>query len=216
MAVARSKEAGEFSHEINVQPKEKSSRNFLERWYSEVPMNDFLQDLRHEFNRHKDLADRAIAQLDDHGFFEQPRNHLNSVALIMKHLAGSMASRWTDFLTTDGEKPSRDRDSEFLLTDHDTRANLLAAWDRSWVILFETIAGLTDSDFEKFVTIKGESHTVRQALLRGMSHVAYHTGQILYLVRLLRPESSWLTIPPGQSRGFSGNYRRSAQLGDRQ
>jgi uncharacterized damage-inducible protein DinB len=171
-------------------------------------MNDFLADVRYEFRRHKDLVDRAMAHLDDQDFFRRPGPLLNPVALIVKHLAGNMASRWTDFLSSDGEKPSRDRDGEFLLVEQDTRSNLLAAWERGWGVLFDTLAGLSDSDLEKTVTIRGESQTVRQALLRGMSHVAYHTGQVLYLVRWLRPESPWLSIPPGQSRGFPGNYRQ--------
>lgn len=172
-------------------------------------MIDFLADLRHEFQRHKTMADRALAQLEDREFFLRPGDLVNPVALIVKHLGGNMVSRWTDFLTTDGEKPSRDRDGEFVLTDQDTRANLLLAWERGWQTLFETIAGLTESDLAKSVTIRGESQTAQQALLRGMTHVAYHTGQILYLVRLLRPASPWLSIAPGQSRGFPGNYRRS-------
>jgi uncharacterized damage-inducible protein DinB len=172
-------------------------------------MNDFLADVRHEFLRHKGLADRAMAQLDDQEFFRRPGAHVNPVALIVKHLAGNLVSRWTDFLTTDGEKASRDRDGEFVLTEQDTRPNLLAAWERGWGVLFDTLAGLSDADLEKSVTIRGESQTARQALLRGMSHVAYHTGQVLYLSRLLRPESPWLTVPPGQSRGVPGNYRRS-------
>jgi hypothetical protein len=171
-------------------------------------MNDFLADVRHEFLRHKGLADRAMAQLDDPEFFRRPGALVNPVALIVKHLAGNLVSRWIDFLTTDGEKASRDRDGEFVLTEQDTRPNLLAAWERGWGVLFDTLAGLSDSDLEKSVTIRGESHTARQALLRGMSHVAYHTGQVLYLSRLLRPESSWLTVPPGQSRGVPGHYRR--------
>jgi uncharacterized damage-inducible protein DinB len=172
-----------------------------------MPMNDFVADLLYEFVRHKGLADRSMAQLDDQEFFHRPETLVNPVALIVKHLAGNLVSRWTDFLTTDGEKASRDRDGEFLLTEQDTRANLLAAWECGWEVLFDTLASLSDSDLEKWVTIRGESQSARQALLRGMAHVAYHTGQVLYLVRLLRPESPWLSIPPGQSRGFPGNYR---------
>jgi uncharacterized damage-inducible protein DinB len=159
-------------------------------------MNDFLADLQHEFLRHKGLVDRAMAELDDQEFFRRPGTPVNPVALIVKHLAGNLVSRWTDFLSTDGEKASRDRDGEFLLAEQDTRPNLLAAWERGWAVLFATLAGLSDADLEKSVTIRGESQTARQALLRGMSHVAYHTGQVLYLVRWLRPESPWLTIPP--------------------
>src|SRR5262245_44561556 len=109
-------------------------------------MDDLLPDLLFEFRRHKDLADRAMAQLDDRAFFERPGAHVNPVALIVKHLAGNLDSRWTEFLTTDGEKPSRDRDREFLVAEHDTRANLMAAWERGWAILFDTIQGLKPSD----------------------------------------------------------------------
>jgi hypothetical protein len=172
-------------------------------------MDDVLQDLRHEFRRHKGLADRAMVELDDHQFFHRPGPLVNPVALIVKHLAGNLVSRWNDFLTTDGEKESRDRDREFLLTDSDTRANLMAAWERGWSVLFDTLAGLNDSDLGRTVTIRGEPHSVRQALLRGMSHVAYHTGQILYLVRWIRPESTWLTVPLGQSRAVPGAYLRA-------
>jgi uncharacterized damage-inducible protein DinB len=174
-----------------------------------MPMRDLLADLHHEFLRHKNLADRAMAQLDDQEFFRRPAPLVNPVALIVKHLAGNMASRWTDFLTTDGEKASRDRDGEFLLTEHDTRPNLVAAWERGWAVLFETLAVLNDADLDRSVTIRGERQTARQALLRGVTHVAYHTGQILYLVRWSSPESPWLSIPPGQSRGFPGNYRQT-------
>jgi uncharacterized damage-inducible protein DinB len=172
-------------------------------------MTDILADLRHEFERHKRLADRAIAQLDDREFFDRPGPLVNPVALIVKHLAGNLSSRWTDFLTTDGEKATRDRDREFVLGEQDTRANLCAAWEQGWRTLFETLASLQETDLTKSVSIRGESHTAQQALLRGMTHVAYHTGQMLYLVRLLRPESPWLSIPPGQSSRVGGNYRKS-------
>jgi hypothetical protein len=164
--------------------------------------------VRHEFRRHKGLADRAMAGLDDDQFFHRPGPQVNPIALIVKHLAGNIASRWTDFLTTDGEKTTRDRDGEFLLTESNTRAHLMADWERGWSTLFDTLAGLTDADLERTVTIRGEAHSVRQALLRGTTHVAYHIGQILYLARLIRPESDWLTVPPGRSREVPGAYRR--------
>jgi len=170
-------------------------------------MDDFLQDVLHEFRRHRSLAERAMAQLSDEEFFRQPAAHVNSVAIIVKHLAGNLSSRWTDFLTTDGEKASRDRDGEFQLLAEDTREHLLAAWNRGWDTLLDAVAGLTGADLSKSVTIRGEPHTVCQALLRGLSHIAYHTGQTLYLVRLLRPDSRWLTIAPGQSQGQRGAYR---------
>ncbi len=172
-------------------------------------MHNLLANLMGEFRRYKVLADRAIAQVDDQDFVRRPAAQVNPVALVVKHLGGNLVSRWTDFLTTDGEKPSRDRDGEFLLTEQDTRDNLLAAWERGWKVLFDTLESLGDSDLEKTVTIRGESHAVLEALLRGLTHVAYHTGQILYLVRVWRPESPWLTIAPGQSRKAPGAYLRS-------
>jgi uncharacterized damage-inducible protein DinB len=172
-------------------------------------MKDLLADLRHEFRRHKNLADRAMAHLDDPEFFRRPAEHVNPVALVVKHLAGNLASRWTDFLTTDGDKASRDRDGEFRLTEQDTRVSLLAAWERGWQTLFDTLASLEEADLNRSVTIRGERHSVPQALLRGLSHAAYHTGQILYLVRLWRPESPWLTVAPGQSRRDGGAYLQS-------
>jgi uncharacterized damage-inducible protein DinB len=149
-----------------------------------------------------------MTALDDGDFFRRPGAAVNPVALIVKHLAGNLASRWADFLTTDGEKPTRDRDGEFILTEADTRAHLMASWERGWGMLFDTLAGLTDADLAVNVTIRGEPHSARQALFRGMTHVAYHTGQILYLARLFKPESAWLTVPPGQSRAVRGGYRQ--------
>jgi hypothetical protein len=169
-------------------------------------MSDLLINLTHEFRRHKDLADRALAPLSDDEFFRRPAAHVNPVALIVKHLGGNLTSRWTDFLTTDGEKPTRDRDNEFLVTLQDTRASLTAAWERGWQAVLGAVAGLRDDDLGKTVMIRGEPHTVLQALLRGVTHVAYHVGQILYVARLWRPDAPYLTVPPGKSQGLRGQY----------
>jgi hypothetical protein len=169
-------------------------------------MGDLLADVRYEFRRSKDLADRAMAPLDDQEFFRRPAAHVNPVALIVKHLAGNLVSRWTDFPAADGAEAGRDRDSEFVLTELDTRASLLAAWESGWRALAEALGRVEDADLDQFVTIRGERHRVSQALLRGLSHAAYHTGQILYLVRLWRPDGPWLTIPPGQSKNVRGTY----------
>jgi uncharacterized damage-inducible protein DinB len=169
-------------------------------------MTDILKSFDHEFRRHKELAEAAMAALSDEAFFARPGEQVNSVAIIVKHLAGNLRSRWTDFWTSDGEKPDRNRDGEFVLTDRDTRASLLAVWERGWLAALATIAALSEADLEKTVTIRGEPHTVFQALLRGVNHTAYHTGQILYLSRLLRPDSQWLTIAPGQSRSHDRRY----------
>jgi uncharacterized damage-inducible protein DinB len=174
-------------------------------------VDDVLSDLRFEFRRHKELADRAIVTLEDPEFFSRPGAEVNPVALIVKHIAGNFLSRWTDFLTTDGEKPTRDRDGEFQLNDDDTRASLLANWERGWAALFAALDDLQDADLHRTVTIRGECLTVRQALLRGLTHLAYHTGQIAYLARWLRPSSPWLTVPPGQSQGVRGEYIKKAE-----
>jgi uncharacterized damage-inducible protein DinB len=169
-------------------------------------MDNFLRNALHEFKRHKGLADRAIAQLSDDEFVWRPATHVNSVAVIVKHLAGNLQSRWTDFLTPDGEKAYRNRDGEFQLTQEDTRSELIAAWNRGWAALFDSVESLSRSDLARSITIRGETLTVLQALLRAMSHAAYHVGQILYLVRLLQPNSVWLTIAPGQSSSRQGTY----------
>ena len=169
-------------------------------------MSDVVSDITVEFRKHKGLADKAMSGLLDDDFFRLPAEHVSSIALIVKHLAGNLASRWAEFLTTDGEKPTRDRDSEFVIGQDDTRSNLMAAWERGWSILFATLAGLKDDDLEKSVTIRGEPHRVQQALIRGLNHAAYHVGQILYIARLLKPDAEYLTVPPGQSRAVRGGY----------
>src|SRR6478672_5787323 len=137
-------------------------------------MNPLLDDLLHELRRHKRLADRAIAELDDQQFMQRPVPSVNPVALIVKHLAGNLTSRWTDLLTSDGDKPTRNRDAEFVLTEADTRAALTQAWEHGWQTFFTTIESLAPADLEKKITIRGEAHTVEQALLRGLTHAAYH------------------------------------------
>jgi Protein of unknown function (DUF1572) len=165
-----------------------------------------LSDIKQEFRRHQRLAEAALAELDDSCFFERPRPHVNPIALIVKHIAGNLHSRWTEFLTSDGEKPGRNRDNEFVLGDADTRQHIMAGWDRGWSALWDTLQTLTDSDLDRIVTIRGEPHTARQAVLRSLTHTAYHVGQILYLVRTLQPDSRWLTIAPGESRTHVGKY----------
>jgi hypothetical protein len=171
-------------------------------------MDAVLPDLLHEFRRHRTLAERALHDLDDNAFFARPAPHVNPVAMIVKHLAGNLLSRWTDFLATDGEKPTRDRDGEFILTPLDTRERLMHHWSRGWDVLLETAGNLTDADLAKTITIRGEPHTVYQALIRALTHIAYHTGQVLYLVRLFKPNAPWQTIPPGQSAAHLPSYRQ--------
>jgi hypothetical protein len=169
-----------------------------------VPPDGLLTDSLKEFRKHKGYADKAMAQLGDADFFRQPADYCNSIAVVVKHLAGNLRSRWTDFLTTDGEKPDRDRDNEFVLAPAERRETLLAAWEEGWRALYESLESLTPDDLGRTVTIRGEPHTVTLALVRSLAHTAYHVGQIVYLARLFTPAGwQWLTIPPGQSRAFN-------------
>jgi hypothetical protein len=173
-------------------------------------MNEFeayRNDILFTFQKHKGMAEKAMAQLNDELFFFPPGQFSNSVAVIVKHLAGNLTSRWTEFLTTDGEKPTRNRDGEFIIGDGDTREHLLAAWEAAWSTLFAELGALQVGDWLQTVTIRGEPHTVMQAIHRSVAHVAYHTGQITYVSRMLQTGTwHWVTIPPGQSQGFTKNY----------
>jgi uncharacterized damage-inducible protein DinB len=167
-----------------------------------------IEEALFEFRRHKTLAERALASLDDEAFFRRPAEQSNSAALVVKHLAGNLQSRWTDLLTSDGDKPGRDRDREFVLEAEDSRARLMAAWDAGWEAVLKSMSELSPADLERTITIRGEVQTVRQAVLRGLTHAAYHVGQILYLARWLAPSGSWLTIAPGSSGAHRGGYLR--------
>jgi uncharacterized damage-inducible protein DinB len=172
--------------------------------------NAYIADVVFTFRKQKDLAEQAIGQLADAEFFQKPAEHSNSVAAIVKHLAGNLKSRWTDFLTSDGDKPWRDRDNEFVIGPQDSRERLLAAWQEGWAALFGTLAALTEQDLLRKVTIRGEEHSVLQAIHRSLTHSAYHAGQVLYVARLVKTgEWRYVTIPPGQSQRFrdqGGSY----------
>ncbi|MCC6493681.1 MAG: DUF1572 family protein [Pirellulales bacterium] len=174
-------------------------------------MPTLLDDALHEFRRHRTLAEEALRQLGDEDFFRRPTPHVNSAAIIVKHLAGNLRSRWTDFLATDGEKPDRDRDGEFMICEGDCRERLMAAWEEGWQALFTSASLLKPRDLDKTVSIRGEPHSVEQALLRSLLHAAYHVGQVLYVARMFRPDSPWLTIAPGQSHEHRPGYLSSAR-----
>jgi uncharacterized damage-inducible protein DinB len=163
----------------------------------------YLEDAVFSGRKHKEMAEQAVSQLDDEEFFTRPGEYSNSVAAIVKHLAGNLQSRWTDFLTSDGDKPWRDRDDEFVIGPRDTRERLFDAWRRGWDALLGTLAALGEEDLWKKVTIRGEEHTVLQAIQRGLLHAAYHAGQILYVARLVK-KGDWryITVPPGESQRF--------------
>lgn len=155
------------------------------------------------FESNRRLADRAIEQVADDKLRIAIDSHTNSIAVIMKHVAGNLASRWTDFLTTDGEKPWRDRDAEFIDT-FTSRSEILETWERGWGCLTHTLQSLTADDLEKTVTIRGEPHTVPLALARSLGHTCYHIGQIVQLARIHAGENwNTLTIPRGGSDQFN-------------
>jgi hypothetical protein len=161
------------------------------------------------FRSQKKLAEGAIVQTSDENLRRALDANTNSIAVIMKHMAGNMLSRWTDFLTTDGEKLDRDRDGEFVDQFAD-RAAILAFWARGWNCLFGTVNGLTDADLFKTVTIRGEPHHVIDAIQRQISHYGYHVGQIVQIARILAGDGKWnvLTIPRGGSKQFNQQMGR--------
>ncbi|HZU29865.1 MAG TPA: DUF1572 family protein [Candidatus Angelobacter sp.] len=164
----------------------------------------YYDEVRRSFRGYKRLADGGLAQLSEQEFFRAPDAESNSAAQIVKHIAGNLRSRWKDFLTTDGEKPDRHRDQEFVLTPADTREDLMRRWEESFQILFDSIALLTAEDFNRTVTIRGEPHTILQAMNRSLLHTAYHVGQILYVGKHLRgAEWMMLSIPKGKSEEFN-------------
>ncbi len=164
----------------------------------------YLDEIFRGFRGHKRLADDAIAQLTDQQFFAQPDAESNSVAIVVKHMAGNLRSRFTDFLTTDGEKPDRNRDQEFLVTSETTREELLRWWEQNWQLLFETINSLEPEDLQREITIRAQTHTVLQALNRTAGHCAYHVGQITFLAKHWKG-ADWksLSVPKGQSEQFN-------------
>ncbi|HEY6304965.1 MAG TPA: DUF1572 family protein [Candidatus Angelobacter sp.] len=160
----------------------------------------YLDESFRTFRGYKRMADAALTQLGDREFFHSPDPESNSVALIVKHIAGNLRSRWTDFLTSDGEKPDRDRDQEFVLADGDTRQELMRRWETSWETTFNSLKSLKPEDITRTVYIRREPHTVLQAISRSTAHMAYHVGQILFQGKHLRgPEWKTLSIPRGKS-----------------
>jgi uncharacterized protein DUF1572 len=164
----------------------------------------YLGDMRNQFAKLRATAERAMAQVADDDFARLLDAENNSIAITVKHIAGNLRSRCTDFLTADGEKPDRDRDGEFVLEPRDTRSRLMNEWAAAWDLLDATVGALAAADVERTVYIRGEPHSVGQALNRHLGHLAYHTGQIVLLAKHWAG-SEWrtLTIARGQSRQFA-------------
>ncbi|HZP03857.1 MAG TPA: DUF1572 domain-containing protein [Terracidiphilus sp.] len=168
----------------------------------------YVEDSIAVFRHSKRLADGAMAQVTDEQLFFTLDEESNSIAIVVKHMVGNMRSRWTDFLATDGEKPNRDRDSEFI-DPPATREALLELWENGWAVLFGALEPLTDADLGRTVTIRGEAHSVMQAINRQIGHYAYHVGQIVLLAKHYASDH-WQTLSVPRNRSAEFNRRVAA------
>jgi Protein of unknown function (DUF1572) len=161
----------------------------------------YLDEAFRSLRGHKRLAEDAFAQIDDEQFFRIIDPEANSVAILVKHMAGNMRSRFTDLLTSDGEKPGRNRDQEFIIDPGTTRAELMRYWEESWSLTLDTVRSLKPDDLLKMVSTRGQPNNVLQAVHRATAHYAYHVGQILFLAKHLK-SAGWksLSIPRAQSK----------------
>ena len=171
----------------------------------------YLEDSLTLFRYYKTLAERAMEQATDEALFVELDPEANSIALIVKHMAGNMRSRWTDFLTTDGEKPDRNRDSEFVAPPA-TRKELLDLWEDGWSRVFQALEPLSDADLERTVMIRGEAHSVMQAINRQVAHYAHHVGQIVFLSKHLAHDH-WQSLSVPRNR--SAEFNQSVAAGER-
>jgi len=161
----------------------------------------YLKDVVEQFWKLKTLADRALAQVRDEDLFTVLDPEANSLAILIQHMAGNMRSRWTDFLTSDGEKPERNRDAEFVVAEGTTREDLQARWEEGWRCLFQTLTALSEEDLALTVLIRAEPHSVIKAINRQLTHYGYHVGQIVFLAKHFASDH-WrtLSVPRGKSR----------------
>jgi Protein of unknown function (DUF1572) len=169
-----------------------------------MPQETYLQLVIREFKRMQALAEGALSQLGDEQFFAVPSEGDNSIAVIVKHVGGNLLSRWTDFLTSDGEKPGRNRDTEFEITGGDSRPALMQQWEAGWKALFSALEPLNEADLKRTITIRGEPLTVLQAVNRQLTHYSYHVGQIVYVAKHYAG-NSWrtLSVARGKSTQFN-------------
>ncbi len=170
----------------------------------ESPEMLYLKDVVDQFRQLKSLADRALTQVRDEDLLAVLDPESNSLAVLMQHMAGNMRSRWTDFLHSDGEKPDRNRDSEFVVTAGTTRTELQARWEEGWRCLFQTLTALSEEDLALTVLIRAEPHSVIKAINRQLTHYGYHVGQIVFLAKHFASDH-WrtLSVPRGKSREFN-------------
>ena len=174
----------------------------------------YLDEINRQLRGHKRMAESAIAQLDDADLFTVIDSESNSVAILVKHMAGNARSRFRDFLTSDGEKPDRFRDREFEISATTTRGEVMQWWEEGWGYVFSTLDSLKPEDLMRTVTIRQEPHTVLQALNRALAHYAQHVGQIVFLAKHLRADE-WktLSIPRGQSENYKSSNPKGFSRG---
>ncbi len=182
-------------------------------------IENYHSDAIASFRNYKKMAERAIEQVSDEEFFALIDAEANSIALIVKHISGNLRSRWRDFLVTDGEKADRHRDTEFEIID-DSRESLMEFWETGWQTLFDSLEPLTADDFSRTVTIRGEPHTIVEAINRQLTHYSYHIGQIVLLAKHFKSDE-WktLSVPKNRSAEFNAflakNQSDGRETGDR-
>jgi hypothetical protein len=166
---------------------------------------DYLLSSLNIFRQYKTLAEKAMAQVSDDALFYQPDEESNSIYLIIKHLSGNMQSRWTGFMTSDGEKPWRKRDEEFYQSETPPRAEVMELWEKGWQCLFDALSPLSEKDLAVQVSIRSEAHSVMEAINRQVAHYSYHVGQIVFLCKMIR-KSEWHTL--SIAKGKSGEFNQ--------
>ena len=170
----------------------------------------YLNDLRRAFRNYKMLGEAAIAQVSDHDLHTLLDPEANSIAIIVRHLSGNFRSRFTDFLSTDGEKPWRERDHEFLMPERASRAQIIEWWESGWSVLLASLEALTPADLERTVQVRGEPFLAFEAIGRSVTHAAYHVGQIALLAKHFSgPDWKSLSIPKGESKAYArGSFKQ--------
>ncbi|MCB0729108.1 MAG: DUF1572 family protein [Ignavibacteriae bacterium] len=164
----------------------------------------YIENSISEFKKIKKLGDKTFSQIKDEDFFWSPDEDSNSIAIIVRHFSGNMLSRWTDFLTTDGEKPNRNRDEEFERIFYTDKDDIISRWESGWKCLFDALNSLKEEDLMKEITIRSEPHTVLEAINRQLTHYSYHTGQIVFIAKhLVNADWKSLSIPKGGSEEYN-------------
>jgi uncharacterized damage-inducible protein DinB len=171
----------------------------------------FLTDIRKQFTYYKTLGDKALEQVSDDEFYFRESEEFNSIAIIVKHICGNLLSRFTQFRTTDGEKPWRHRDTEFIL-ESTVRADMMQIWEKAWAVLFTELESLTATDMDNTITVRTQPHNISTALIRSLAHISHHIGQIVLLAKAFRKEY-WnsLSIPKNQSESFNVKATNSSK-----